>query len=777
MVKARLLYLLFFITTAAFGQEVKPSEPRGETIVEMRVRGNAKVEADAILTILKSQKGGALSSEDIQEDIESLYELGYFSDIRVFKTPMAGGVMLTVDVKEKPAVMEIRFEGLKELGEEDFKDKLETKLYTILNENTITNDLRVIERMYLEKGFYLAKATYKLEKKDGKDHEVILTYVIDEGGKVRVGNLDIVGNNYFTDAQIIERFISRPMTRSSSFAGPGSVYHDDFIKRDLEVMTYLYKDEGFAEVKVAQPTTVMDLNREFVRVTFEVEEGIQYRIEGIEFSGDLLFTDDELREKMRLKPGELFKFSNFRRDIETLTDMYGDKGYHFVDVNPIHKFDREKRTVHLNYQITKGEKIYFGETTITGNSKTRDNVIRRELEIADGELSSVTRLTQSKRNIERLGFFEEVQAIKRRDTENPSILHLKFKVKEKPTGQLQAAVGFQPGASSAESSWFGQGRYNEENQSGKGWKTGLSFRWNGSKTYELSLDFTDPRVNDSLWSLGGGIFWNSDVEVPAEGVEVLERRNGGSVTVGRRIFELVRASVGYRYTRISQSTEDFLLERFRENGIASTLIFSLSRDATNNYLDPSEGTKVRLTQEVTGGSMLGGTQQFMQTILLGDAYLPIDFTDTYRTYFHLNLTTKFLEPYGGKEIPYYERYRMGYFDMRGYQRYAIGPKLRVMQSPGGPLDTFNRGGNKSLLLQAEYFFPIIPEANIKGLIFTDVGRVYDDNEPFEIKGLYRDVGFGFRWITPIAPFRFEWAYPVENGRLSDEFEFIFLIGY
>ena len=182
---------------------------------------------------------------------------------------------------------------------------------------------------------------------------------------------------------------------------------------------------------------------------------------------------------MNLKDGELFRFTFFRKDIEILIDRYGDKGYAFTDVNPKHRFDREKKLVHLDYEITKGEKVYFGEFKFVGNTKTRDNVIRRELAVADGELYSGTRLSLSKRNIERLGFFEEVQTIKKRDEKNPNMLNYKFKVKEKPTGQLQAALGFSPSSSNTtENRVFGQGRYSEENQSGKGWQTSFTGSWN-----------------------------------------------------------------------------------------------------------------------------------------------------------------------------------------------------------------------------------------------------------------------------------------------------------
>ena len=748
-----------------------------ERIEELVVRGNRKVEADAITTILESQKGTELDSKKVREDILKLHELGYFSDIKMFKEDIAGGVRLIVEVEEKPAIGKIVFEGIKELKEDDFKDKLETKVYTIVNEGTINTDLRMIEKQYLEKGFYLAKATYKIEPNPENENEVTLTYTIEEGGKVLVSDVHILGNEFFTDAELIEKFFSRPYTRSSNFSAPGSVYNDEFVKRDLEVISFLYKDQGFAEVNVGSPVKIMEEDRRYVQLTFEVEEGLQYSVGGIEVTGDILYPDADIKEWMALKPGALFRFSNLRKDVEMLNDKYGDKGYAFVDVNTKHRYDREKRLVYLNYEITKGEKVYFGDFTFIGNTKTRDNVLRRELEVADSELYSGTKLTKSKQNIERLGYFEEVSALRQRDEKQPQILHYKFKVKEKPTGQLQAALGFSPGAESAENKWFGQGRYSEENQSGRGWRSSLTGRWNGGKNYSLELGLTDPRVNDSVWSLGGTAFLRNEVRVVTQGVDIQEERRGGSITVGRRVIELIRAAITYRASIINVESKTALIGLYVEDGRESSVIFSLSRNGTNNYIDPSEGSEVRIAQEVTGGKLLGGTRQYLETTASGAYYYPIDFTETYRTYFRLAGDFGLLWQNGDQPLPLLTRYRLGGAeDMRGYDIRSIGPTKKIRQSPSGAPSEINWGGTKRGLFQLEYFMPIIKEANIKGLLFADAGRVFDETEAFSFNDYKKDFGFGLRWITPVAPFRFEWAYPIDNGRVGD-LKFIFYLGY
>lgn len=758
----------------AQAQQSSGFEGSGESVVDIAVRGNAKVESDAIITILKTRKGGFFDPAIIKADIKSLFDLGYFSDVRIFKEEVPGGVKVLIQVAEKPAVVEIKFDGMKEVKTDDLKDKLQTKLFTILNDAAISADVRMIERQYTEKGFYLARITHTVEMKAA--NEAVLTFVVEEGGKLRVGDVSIIGNQYFSYGDLVDKLALRPITRSSSLSSAG-IYQDDFLKRDLEFLSYWYRDSGFAEVKVAKPLTVMDGDRQFVRVTFQVEEGLQYKVGKIEFSGDTMFQPSELTESMALKPNELFRYSRFVKDIEYLGDKYGDLGYAYAYVNPKTNFNRDTKTVDINFEITKGEKVYFGTIEILGNTKTRDNVIRREMDVHDAELYSGTRLAESKKNINRLGFFEDVQIVKERGVDHADQLNLKLRVKEKPTGQLQAALGFSPGQNTSEGSFFGQGRYDEQNQSGYAWKTNLTARWNGGKNYSFEAGFTDPRVNDTEWLAGASASVKHEIRNPLEDVEIQEKRTGGSVFVGHKLFEEVRGRLTYRAEQIKQNSDVYLVDRFKDSGLSSSAIFSLSRVDTNNYIDPNEGSEIELRQQFTGGRLLGGNQQFMESVFDASKFQPIDFSETFRTYFKIHATASYIYPFGDKEVPFLERYRLGGpNDLRGYDLWSLGPKFSVMKSPGDPVTKLIKGGDKKVLGQIEYFVPLIPEAGIKALLFADAGRVFDDGDAMAFDGFHKDVGFGIRWITPIAPFRFEWAYPYENGKLG-ETKIIFYIGY
>lgn len=766
-------YLLIFVfLCGALSERVFAT---GENIEDIVVRGNGRVESDAILTIIKTRRGDKLSEAVVREDMQTLFDLGYFSDMRFFKKPSAGGVILVIQVTEKPAITSISYEGMNEVKEEDVKEKLETKLYTIVNEGKITGDLRAIEKVYAEKGFYLARVTYVLEKTGPND--VALKYVVDEGGMVQVSDVTIIGNEYFSDADLIQKMAGQPLTRSASY-GSSALFKDDFVRNDLGYLQWIYKDNGFAEVQVAKPIQVLDPDRKYVRLTYKVEEGLQYNVGTIDVSGDLLFTKEELTKAMKLKPGALFRYSHFTRDIEMLTDKYGDLGYAYADVNPIVTYDKEKKLANINYEIAKGEKIYFGNMTIIGNTKTRDNVMRRDFKVADAELYHSTGLQNTRKELNRLGFFEDIQILKERSPMDETILDLKYKVKEKPTGQLQASIGYTPPqGGTTKSGFFGQGAYDEQNQSGFGYKTSLHGKWDGDKNYSLDLGFTNPRVNDSQWSAGTNLDYAHSYEEVISDVQAEEKQYGFSVFLGRKIYEEIAGRVTYQLKKIEQKTDQFLLDKFQMQGIQSSMIFSLFRYATDNNISPTEGSEVTVRHKLTGGPVLRGDFKYQESSLDAAYYLPLDFSDSFRTYFKLSTNVSYIYSYMGSQVPFASRYRLGgYNDMRGFAWESISPKFHMLKYPGGEPRLYARGGDKKLMFQFEYFVPLIPEAGIKALLFSDIGRVYDDDEYITLKGMYRDVGFGFRWQTPIAPFRFEWAYPIRDGKLGDP-QPIFSIGF
>jgi len=741
----------------------------GETgrIRKILIKGNKRIEAAAIIQALSFRSGENFSAKKIKESLLNLYDLGFFKNIQFYQQSSPQWVDIIIQLKEKPSISEIIFVGLKQITEKDIREKLLNKQYMIIDDGNITSDVRMITQELHRKGYHLANVSYELKPHD--KNNVVLHFYIEEGKPLEVGEIHLLGNQSFQDSEILEKLLIKPKSRLSFF-GTSSYFQAEILERDVGFIAYFYKDHGFVHVKVAKSLIYIDSDHRYVRIIYRIEEGQKYSIDTINLVGDLLFPTTELKEKMHLKPGSLFRLSDLSADIKRLGDLYGDLGYAYVDINPQISYDDKKLLAKIDYHITKGEKIYFGKINIIGNSRTRDNVIRRELKVYDSELYSITGLMESRRHIQRLGFFETVEILKKKDKNNQEILDLKIKVKEKPTGEVSFTFGYAPGKASGANQIILNGNYGNKNGLGKAWVQNLSLRWEGNKDYEASISFSDPRINDSLW-LGGMSANISNYRKKYIGEQSFyEKRKGISLFFGRRFLEDYHGSLRYKIEKISPDYEDiqFIIERFRHEGLASSIILALGYNTTNNHIDPSSGVKIDGYQQFTGG-YLGGDHAYMKSTLEASYYIPLPYTKKYLSFFRLIGHLSYIYPYSKDgHIPFGERFKLGGpRNLRGYSSYEIGPSLSILKNPQDIGKQYRIGGDKLMFYQLEYLIPIIPDVGLRGVVFTDIGGLYGTNQLPSLKHLYYDVGFGIRWLSPLGPFRFEIAYPVEDGKIGD----------
>ena len=277
-------------------------------ITAITVQGNARVEAEAIIAAMHSRRGQPLVQATVQRDLRTLYELGYFSRIEILREDNDTGITLIVRVEEKPAIVDIVFKGLEEVKEEDVREQLSTKLYAIVNESDIADDVQMIERLYAQKGYYLAEVSHSLRQQG--DNEMVLTFDVIENHEVKVGAITVLGNEHFSDRELIEKFIMRPTARMPSFKAVVN-FQEELLRRDIGFLTAFYRDHGFAEVKVAQPLLMLSRDRRLMDVTYRVEEGAQYNVGSVVISGDTLPNLAQVREKLLLREGGCFAFRIF----------------------------------------------------------------------------------------------------------------------------------------------------------------------------------------------------------------------------------------------------------------------------------------------------------------------------------------------------------------------------------------------------------------------------------------------------------------------------------
>ncbi|MHC4307678.1 MAG: outer membrane protein assembly factor BamA, partial [Planctomycetota bacterium] len=465
---------------------------------------------------------------------------------------------------------------------------------------------------------------------------------------------------------------------------------------------------------------------------------------------------------LKLKPGEIFKSTYVGDDINILTTYYGNKGFPFANVDPRIIPNKSNLQVDANFTIEKGNEVYVRRIDIAGNARTRDKVIRREIKIEEQSLYNATQISAIKPRIFRRGYFEEdVQVDTERVFGTDDQVDINVNVKEKPTGFFSVAGGF----SSVETVLF-SGQIQESNLFGYGKQISLSAQI-GGVTQLFSLNYSDPVFLDSDWNMNARLF-RTDREF-----RDFDRKSfGGALTFGRRIWRQMRAEVGYRFENqdIGDVFGDARLIITESSRTISSFSLGVVWDTRNNFLDPTRGMFARTSIEYAGP--FGGDTDFVKYRANAKYFHPVWKSTVLALagrYGYLNLMDV------GNDLVVGERFFLGGPNsLRGFKFRRVG--ARVATDDG---DFVIIGGTQELLLSAEFIVPLVKQINVKGVLFADIGNAYNDGEELSLSpgDLRRNVGFGFRWLSPLGPLKLDIGFPV-GDRLEDEdsFEIQFTVG-
>jgi outer membrane protein insertion porin family len=716
------------------------SEP---IITEVRVRGNLRIEAGRILQKMISRAGEPYDPKKVREDIRSIYAMGYFKNV-VVELDEKG--VLTFLVLERPALRDWRVEGAKEVEREDLEKALTMlKKREIIGEARIEEGAEAIRALYREKGYYLAAVRFEIVPiADGKNH-VDVVYTVDEGAKVRVKDVHLMGV-----AQVDEEDLRSHLTTSEAgywswLTGSGKFKETD-LERDREVVRSYYLNHGFVEVEVSDPLVSLTKDRKWLKIDLPITEGESFRIDTVQFSGDLEFPVGKLRETAALREGEVFRSDDVRKAEQKLTDLYADIGYAFVEVDPKTRLDKQARTVALDFQIHKGDLIHIGRVQIRGNTKTRDRVIRREILLSEGDLYNATSFRKSRQRIENLGFFEKVNLNTQRRP-GQDLVDLDLEVEEKATGAFSVGAGY-----SSVDKIVGMGSVSQRNLFGLGYQLALSASL-GSSRETYNLTFNNPRVFDTEVYAGFDVYKAirrySDFDKNSVGTAL---RFGFPLNEEWRIRWIYRLEQA-KVSSVDQDASDYLKEQ-KGTSLTSSLSNVLTFDTRDNQWDPHSGAKADFSVEAAGGPF-GGDTQFLKYEVDGSKYIGL----WWGTVLTLHGGAGFIHALGGEEIPIYERFFLGGITtLRGFDSRGVGPK----EATTGDVI----GGDKDVLFNAEYLFPLVEEAKMKGVVFFDAGNAWDTAERFFASPLRMSAGLGIRWFSPMGPLRLEWGYVLD--RKEDE---------
>ena len=732
------------------------------TVDTIVVEGSKKVEAEAILEKMTIKPKSVLDNYGLRKDIKKIYDMKYFDSVEAHHKVIGGKNQLIIKVKEKPIISKISFSGNDEVSGDDLKEQIKTKEFNILDVNTIKSDILLLQKYYEEKGYYLASVSYDLIKNEygGLD----LVFNVKEFDKVMVKKISFLGNHEIKDDELKSIMYTQEETLFSGLSGSGN-FKEFYFKTDVEKLKYLYKTRGYLQVNVGNPVITVSEDKKWIFITIDIKEGPKFDVNDILFNGELLFTVSEMKDKTELHSGDVYSEETLRKDIQTLTEMYQDKGYAFANVLRRLQIVPGENKVDIHYSFEKGNIAYFGKIIVKGNTKTRDKVVRRELSIHEGMKYSGSLLRKSKENVNRLGFFEPGSVIF--NTVSPKgsndILDVEISVKERQTGQISLGAGY-----STATNGFFQASVAQNNFRGLG--QNLNFNLSLSKQQETyNLGFTEPYFNDTKWTAGGDLYKTRNGLISSFSSE----KYGGDVRVGYPIFEYTRLFVTLRHevNKLSNVRNPSVDEDL-ENGTTASLKTTLRYDRRNNIFEPTDGYYGAISFENAG---FYGDQHWLKATVEGRFYKPLYEDFVFRSRFKYDQIMRTLAT---RDIPRTEQFQMGGArNMRGYNFEDIGPQeyLEIKNDPG-KFDYFNTGGLVSVLTQFEIEHPLVKEAGLKWVVFYDAGNVYEDELDPDHFVLRQDYGFGFRWFSPIGVLRFEFGYPIDPEEGQDGQQFHFDIG-
>lgn len=740
-----------------------------ETFQEIEVRGSNRIERSAVIEKMSLRPGMALTPEAVRRDIQNIFALGYFKDVELDLE----GKKLIVKLQERPYVSKIDYVGSSEFETKDLEEATKLKNFRVLSFAEVQTGIRALQKKYEDKGYYLAQIRFQVIPVRKDSSEVHLLFEIQENEQVRIRKIYMLGNKKITTSELKQALYTSEGHMFSWATGSGT-FRDDFFERDVNALAMYYGNEGYIEAKITKPRVTLSQDRRYIDVLVDIGEGEQFFLENVEFTGDVIFKEDKLREALDMKDGEVFSTGKLQEGLLKLGDLYGDEGYAFANVIPRPQIKSSERKVSLTIDIQKGEKIYWGEIKIAGNLKTHDKVLRRELKFTEGELTHSTRRKKSLANLQRLGFFDEdIKFLTTTRKDQPNVMDLEVRVKEKPTGTLNLQAGYGNDAGFNVVAGVTQG-----NLFGRGQDISFQASWASTKAMNFDLSFTDPKIFDSDWLFGTNVFWSRRRVGPSSDKDYtyFQDMKGASIRLGQEIAEHWALSGKYRLSQ-TLLTEPITPLIFTRPEDSKTLISSVGADlifdSRNNRLDPTGGWYFSAGIEAAG---LGGRvfQKFDTSLRFYQ-----------RLFWKLVLRSRIEYGYLGNvfdrdNVPDSERYILGgVTSLRGYDGSSVGTS-KVLQATragsSGLTDTYVIGGTQKILGNIELEFPLIPEANIRAVTFFDIGNAWDGDIRHENPAVLANYGWGVRWYSPMGPLRFEWGFPLvnnaKNHRGASNFQFM-----
>ena len=753
----------------------------GPVLSAVDIKGNRRVDQGAIRIHIKSASGQRVDPARVDQDLRAIYAMGFFDDVSAEIDESGKAAVLTFVVRERPYIASVQVDGGDELKPEEVEAALKVRARTIYDPDKVRRGVEDAKRLYEEKGYLDVSITPDL-KTSGADGDVDLVYHIEQGEPVRVGEIEFEGNNNLSSRELRGVMQTKEKWLLSWLFKSGTL-NRDALKTDVERITALYYDNGFVNVKVGEPQVTREGDE--LRVVIKIDEGEQYNFGEVKFGGDVPPTTEEetkLFDTIEAEKGKVFRASILRDDVTKLTDFLGDQGYAFANVEPETLIRPEEKAVDVTFRMNRGRPVTIGKIEITGNTKTRDKVIRRELKIGEQEQFSATKLRKSRDALRRLGFFSDVNLTTRKATA-PDQINVLVDTKEGSTGSFSAGAGYSSG-----DQFLFNVRVSENNLFGRGQRVVFNADF-GSVRRNIYIAFTEPYVLDTPL-LGTATIFNTELRFRnfSRGATGFSLRalypleDLGLHYIGPVSFEDTRIGLEYRLERgkIFDVSLDAPPSIWTERGdiTVSSIAPNFVRNTLNHAFDPTAGSFQDVSVQLAG---LGGSTSFYRAEARGRWFFPL-----YRIpdIGPLVFSTGGTVAYGkgesglsGNEIPLIERYFPGGINtVRGYETRTLGPRENVLDGQGNIINSEPIGGTNEFVSQNEIIFPILQSLGIRGVVFFDAGNAFLQSDGIDFGNLRYGVGGGVRWLSPFGPLRIEYGIPLNLSSGERKSSILFSFG-
>jgi len=765
------LKLLPMLLMSLYGASAWAFQPF--VIEDIRVEGIQRTEAGTVFSYLPVKVGEKLDDEKAATAIKALYGTGFFKDVRL---EVEGGVLIVL-VQERPAISQIDFVGLKEFDKKQLVDGLKQVGLSegrIFDKSLLDKAEQELKRQYLSRGKYAVAITTTVTPLER--NRTAISFNISEGEVAKIQQINIVGNQAFPEKDLLNLFVlSTPgwMTWWSK----NDQYSKQKLAADIETMRSHYLNRGYLEFNLDSTQVSITPDKQSIYITINITEGQKYTVSDVKLAGEMLLPEEELRKLIKIQPGDVFSREKLTESTKLIGDRLGNDGYAFANVNAVPDLNKDKQEAKFTFFIDPGRRVYVRRINVTGNTKTRDEVVRREMRQMEGAWYAADKVTRSRERIDRLGYFSDV------NVETPAVasttdqVDMNVSVTEKPTGSIMAGAGFSSSegfilsGSISQANVFGSGNY-------------LSTQFNTGKINTVySLSYTNPYFTDDGISRGFDIY--------------KRKTNSSSLSVSRYDSDSIGGGVRFSVPLNEKDTVNFGLSAERTQlivytdpaagavspqryvdyvndfGDTNTTLrgdVGWARDTRDSIIYPTKGSMQRAFAEM---GLPGGDIKYYKLSYQHQWLRPLtqDFT------LMLNGEAGYANGYGGKPLPFFKSFFAGgNTSVRGFKSFSLGPK---------DIDGNALGGNRRLVGNAEVLFPfpgIKKDKSLRMSLFLDAGSVFGDGDVageysrMSLGDLRYSTGLAVSWQSPMGPMKFSIAAPL-NSKANDKVErFQFILG-